>query len=166
MMADTLSDFTAVPIEHLSVDGCGMPMHALPLRGLTTAYARLGARAAAGEEGPSALVRAVRRHPFMLAGSGRLDTLLLEATGGRVLAKVGAEATYGAVDLASGTGLALKVIDGAPRARGAALLAALRALGWLDQREWETVLPAATVEIHGGGRPVGAVRPARLELRA
>jgi L-asparaginase II len=165
VVADTLSDFAAVPIEHLGVDGCGVPVHALPLRGLATAYARLGARAAAGEEGPSALVQAVRRHPFMLAGSGRLDTLLLEATGGRVLAKVGAEATYGAVDLASGTGLALKVIDGAPRARGAALLAALRVLGWLDQREWETVLPAATVEIHGGGRPVGAVRPARLELR-
>jgi L-asparaginase II len=165
VVADTLSEFAGVPIEHLGVDGCGVPVHAISLRGLATAYARLGVRAAGGEEGPSALVAAVRRHPFMVAGSGQLDTVLLEATGGRVLAKVGAESAYAAVDLDSGVGLALKVLDGAPRARGAALLAALRALGWLDEREWETVLPAATVEVHGGGRTVGAVRPAELRLR-
>jgi len=165
VVADTLSDFAGVPIEHVGVDGCGVPVHAMPLRGLATAYARLGARAAGGEEGPSALLEAVRRHPFMVAGSGQLDTMLLEATGGRVLAKVGAEAAYAAVDLDGGIGLALKVVDGAPRARGAALLAALRGLGWLDEREWEAVLPAATVEVHGGGQTVGAVRPAQLRLQ-
>jgi L-asparaginase II len=110
------------------------------------------------------VVEAVRNHPFMLAGTGQLDTLLVEATGGRVLAKVGAEAAYGAVDLATGTGLALKVLDGAPRARAAALLAALRALDWLDEDRWEALLPAATVDIHGGGQTVGAVRPAELRL--
>jgi L-asparaginase II len=166
VVADTLSDFAGVAIEQVGVDGCGVPVHAIAVRGLATAYARLGALAAAGEQGPRAVVEAVRRHPFMLAGSGQLDTLLLEATGGRVLAKVGAEATYAAVDLASGTGLALKVLDGAPRARAAALLAAVRALGWLDDRQWQAVLPAATVEIHGGGQVVGAVRPAGLDLPA
>src|SRR6185295_7087049 len=95
------------PIEHVGVDGCGVPVHAFPLHALATAYARLGARATAREEGPSALVEAVRHHPFMLAGTGQLDTLLVEATNGRILAKVGAEATYGAVDLSTATGLAL-----------------------------------------------------------
>ena len=164
VVGDTLSDFAGVPIEHVGVDGCGVPVHAMALRGLATAYARLGARAAAGEEGPAAVVEAVRNHPFMLAGTGQLDTLLVEATGGRVLAKVGAEAAYGAVDLATGTGLALKVLDGAPRARAAALLAALRALDWLDDAQWEAVLPAATATIRGGGQTVGAVRPAELRL--
>ena len=164
VVGDTLGDFAGAPIEHVGVDGCGVPVHAFPLRALATAYARLGARAATGEDGPAAVVEAVRRHPFMLAGTGQLDTLLVEATGGRILAKVGAEAGYGAVDLDSGTGVALKVIDGAPRARGAALLAVLRALGWLDDDQWEAVLPAATVEIRGGGLPVGAVHPAKVEL--
>jgi L-asparaginase II len=164
VVGDTLSDFAGAAIEHVGVDGCGVPVHAMPLRALATAYARLGARAAAGEEGPAAVVEAVRRHPFMLSGTGQLDTRLVEATGGRILAKVGAEAAYGAVDLATGTGLALKVLDGAPRSRGAALLAAMRALDWLDDEAWEAVLPAATVDIHGGGRTVGSVRPAKLEL--
>ena len=34
----------------------------------------------------------------------------------------------------------------------------------VDEREWEAVLPAATVEVHGGGRPGGAVQPAQLRL--
>jgi L-asparaginase II len=164
VVGDSLGDYAGAPIEHVGVDGCGVPVHAMSLRGLATAYARLGARAAAAEEGPAALVEAVRRHPFMLAGTGQLDTLLLEATGGRVLAKVGAEAAYGAVDLATGSGLALKVLDGAPRARAAALLAALRALDWLDDAQWEAVLPAAIFELHGGGRTVGTVHPAKLTL--
>ena len=164
VVGDTLSDFAGVPIEHVGVDGCGVPVHAMPLAGLATAYARLGTRAATGEDGPAAVVEAVRHHPFMLAGTGQLDTLLLEATGGRILAKVGAEAGYAAVDTETGTGVALKVIDGAPRARAAALLAALRALDWLDGPEWDALLPAATVEIHGGGHTVGAVRPAKLAL--
>jgi L-asparaginase II len=166
VVGDALSDFAGAAIEHVGVDGCGVPVHAMSLRGLATAYARLGARAAAGDEGPAAVVEAVRRHPFMLSGTGQLDTLLVEATGGRILAKVGAEATYGAVDLATGTGLALKVLDGAPRARAAALLAALRALDWLDDTEWDAVIASATVEIHGGGHTVGAVRPAKLTLAA
>lgn len=164
VVGDTLGDFAGVPIEHVGVDGCGVPVHAMPLRGLATAYARLGARAATGEDGPAAVVEAVRRHPFMLSGTGQLDTILLEVTDGRILAKVGAEATYAAVDLSSGTALALKVLDGAPRARAAALLAAVRALDWLDDDQWEAVLPAATVDIHGGGQTVGAVRPAKLDL--
>jgi L-asparaginase II len=164
VVGDTLGDFAGVPIEHVGVDGCGVPVHAMPLRGLATAYARLGARAAAGEEGPWAVVEAVRRHPFMLAGTGQLDTLLVQSTGGRILAKVGAEAAYAGVDLSTGTGLALKVLDGAPRARAAALMAALRALDWVDDDRWDALLPAATVDIHGGGHTVGAVRPAKLEL--
>jgi L-asparaginase II len=164
VVGDILADYTGSPIEHVGVDGCGVPVHALPLRGLATAYARLGARSATREEGPTAVVEAVRRHPFMLSGTGQLDTLLVEATNGRILAKVGAESTYGAVDLSTGTGLALKVLDGAPRARGPALLAALRALDWLTDSEWEAVIDAATTPIHGGGHPVGAVHPAKLTL--
>jgi L-asparaginase II len=164
VVGDTLAEYAGAPLEHVGVDGCGVPVHAFPLRALATAYARLGARATAREEGPAALVEAVRHHPFMLAGTGQLDTLLLEATNGRILAKVGAEATYGAVDLSTATGLALKVLDGAPRARAAALMAALRALEWLTDDEWAAVIDAATVELHGGGQTVGTVHPAKLEL--
>jgi L-asparaginase II len=165
-VCDTVADYAGVPIEHIGVDGCGVPVHALPLRGLATAFARLGTHAAAGEEGAAALVEALRRHPLMLAGSGQLDTVLLEVTGGRVLAKAGAEATYAAVNLQLGQGVAVKVLDGAARAQRAAVVAVLQALGWLDEREVEAVLPLATTPVLGGGEPVGSVRPAKVRLDA
>jgi L-asparaginase II len=164
VVSDTIADLSGVAIEHVGIDGCGVPVHALPLRGLATAYARLGGRAAAGEDGPAALVAALQRHPIMIAGSGELDTVVLEATGGRVISKIGAEGSAAAVNLVTSQGLAVKVLDGAPRARGPALVGALRALGWLDEDELTAVMAAATSPVLGGSKPVGVVRPAWIEL--
>ena len=142
---------------HVGVDGCGAPTVTMPLVALATAFARLAAGAVpSGDE----VVAAVRAHPVLLGGSRALDTAIVEATGGRVLAKVGAEAVYAAADLSSGRGLALKVLDGSPRAAGPALLAMLRALGWLGAAELARLEPLAVTAVQGGGRPVGAVRPA------
>jgi L-asparaginase II len=159
-VARTLAAWTASPPGHVGVDGCGVPTWALPLRGLATAFARL----ASGEGDAPELLDAVGRHPVLIRGTGALDTVLVEATGGRLLAKIGAEAVYAVADRASGQGAALKVADGGMRAAGPALLAVLRALGWIDEAELAALLPAATTEVTGGGRPVGAVRPASLRL--
>jgi L-asparaginase II len=164
VISDTVADFAGAAIEHVGVDGCGVPVHALPLRALATAYARIGHRAAAGDGPAAALVEAVRRHPVMLAGTGALDTRLLEVTGGRLFSKAGAEGASAAANLETGQGVAVKVLDGAARARGPALLAALAALGWLDEGELEAVLPAAVTPVIGGGRQVGSVRPATIDL--
>lgn len=161
----TLAALAGTPVAHAGTDGCGVPVHALPLRALATAFARLATGAAAGEEGPAAVVAACRSHPVMLGGSRNFDTSLLQVTGGRILAKVGAEGVYGACNLATGQGLAVKVLDGAPRARVPALVAALTALGWLDGRELAALRPWTITPVTGGGRPVGEVRPARLALR-
>jgi hypothetical protein len=45
-------------------------------------------------------------------------------------------------------------------------MAALTALGWLDERELQEVLPAAVTPVIGGGQQVGSVRPATIELDA
>lgn len=164
VVSDTVADFTGAAIEHVGVDGCGVPVHALPLRALATAYARIGHRATAGDGPAAALVEAVWRYPVMISGTGELDTRLLEVTGGRLLSKAGAEGASAAVNLDTNQGVAVKVLDGAVRARGPALLSALTALGWLDEPELEAVLPAAVTPVLGGGQQVGTVRPAVIEL--
>jgi len=145
------------PGGHVGVDGCGAPTVTMPLAALATAFARLAAGAVPGGD---EVVAAVRAHPVLLGGSRALDTAVVEVTGGRVLAKVGAEAVYAAADMDAGRGLALKVLDGSPRAAGPALLAVLRGLGWLDAAELARLEPLAATAVLGGGRPVGAVRPA------
>ena len=112
-------------------DGCGVPTFAVPLVNLAGAAARLAA--AAGSEGaPRQIVRAMTRHPFMVAGTGRLCTRLMEEEEGRVFAKVGAEAVYMAGEVDRGLGVALKAEDGARRASEPALLWVLQRTGLLS----------------------------------
>lgn len=121
-------DGADVPIE---VDGCGVPTFAMALRDLAGGAARMAA--AFGRGGPARRVLgAMMRAPFMVAGSERLCTRLMEVERGRLFAKVGAEAIYMAGHPESGTGIALKVEDGAWRAAAPALLGVLERAGLLS----------------------------------
>ncbi len=102
-------------------DGCGVPTCGVPLVNLAGAAARLASAAGSGGA-PRRVVRAMTRHPFMVAGTGRLCTRLMEETGGGLFAKVGAEAVYLAGEMDRGLGVALKVEDGTRRAAEPALL--------------------------------------------
>lgn len=126
-------------------DGCGVPTCAVPLVNLAGAAARLAA--AAGREGaPRRIVRAMTRQPFMVAGTGRLCSRLMEAAGGRMFAKVGAEAVYMAGEMNRGLGVALKVEDGTRRAVEPALLWVIRRTGLLS--------PSAGRELERFAEPV------------
>lgn len=114
-----------------AVDGCGVPTFAIPLRDLAGAMARLVV-AAEGGGAPGRVIGAMVSHPFMVAGTGRLCTRLVEVERGRVLAKTGAEGVYAAADRERGLGVAVKVEDGAWRAAAPALLAVLARAGILS----------------------------------
>lgn len=137
------------PVRAVAVDGCGAPQHALTLRGLARAFGGLAAAAS----GPQAQVAAaMRAHPELVGGTGRDVTLLMQGVP-RLIAKDGAEGVY-AAGLLDGSGVALKIHDGAARARPPVLVAALRALGVRA-----AILDAlATAPVLGGGRPVGELR--------
>jgi L-asparaginase II len=76
-----------------------------------------------------------------------------------LVAKDGAEGVY-AVALADGSAIALKVEDGAGRARTPILVAALRRIG-VDAQVFDEL---ATTPVLGGGRVVGEVRPSVVLL--
>ncbi|MBI5164948.1 MAG: asparaginase [Magnetospirillum sp.] len=142
-------------------DGCGIPVHALPLTAVATAMARLGApdglppqRAGAAR----AVVAAMLAHPHLVAGSGRLCSELM-AKVPRLIAKGGAEGVYTAALPARGLGIALKIDDGAGRAAEVALLAVLDHLGAL-RAEDRTALAArlAPPVLSVAGAVVGEMR--------
>lgn len=115
----------------LAVDGCGVPVFALSLEHMARAYARLAVAVERGDEIPTRVVNAMRAHPFLVGGTDRFDTVLLEETGGAVLAKVGAEGVHSVALLGRGIGIAIKVEDGSQRAQHPAVLRALQQLGAL-----------------------------------
>jgi L-asparaginase II len=112
----------------LAIDGCGAAVFGIPLDKMARAYARLGGAAQRGEEVPARITQAMGSNPFLVGGTERLDSLIIEATGGRVITKVGAEGVHSAVILDRGIGLALKVEDGNARAQQPALIKLLQDL--------------------------------------
>ena len=110
----------------IAVDGCGVVEYALPLADMARAYARLGcaARDAAGV--PKRVVSAMQTRPFLVGGTDRFDSILIEETDGQVVAKIGAEGVHSAAVLDQGIGIAIKVEDGSPRAQFPALVRLLQ----------------------------------------
>jgi len=143
----TIEQLAGERVRHVAVDGCAAPQHALSLTGVALGYTRLG-------EACPRVPAAMRAHPHLVGGTGRDVTRLMAGIPGLV-AKDGAEGVY-AVALPDGSAVALKVEDGAARARTPILVAVLRRLGLtapvLDE--------LATTPVLGGGRVVGEVRAA------
>ncbi|MFE9916263.1 asparaginase [Micromonospora sp. NPDC005553] len=146
-----IEEFTGEQAAAVGVDGCGAPVLAVSLAGLAGAYLRL----VDAEPGsvPRAVADAMRAYPEIVGGTQADDTRLMRGVPG-ALAKVGAEGVI-AVALPGVGAVALKIDDGADRARMPVLVSALRRLG-VDA---PVLTEYAEVPLFGGGVPVGAVRP-------
>ena len=100
------------------VDGCSVPTWALPLERVAHGFARFGSGRGLSKERAAAcrrIVDAVRAHPFMVAGTGRFCTNVMQAVPD-VFIKTGAEGYYSGMVPAAGIGIALKCDDGGSRA--------------------------------------------------
>jgi L-asparaginase II len=149
----TVERLAGEPVAVTGVDGCGAPLFALSLVGLARAMSRLVTATPGSFE--LRVADAMRAHPFLVAGSGREDTLLMQAVPG-LLSKSGWEGVHVAV-LPDGTAFASKIDDGAPRGRLAVLLATLRYLG-VQPSTLDALPPLPGQRVMGGGRSVGLVR--------
>jgi L-asparaginase II len=122
---------TALDRMRMGVDGCSVPTWALPLSALARGFARLGA----GDELRPERVQAVQRlvsacfaSPVLVAGEGRLDTVVMAALAPEIFVKGGAEGVHCAALPGVGLGIAVKIDDGAKRAAERALSEVLVAL--------------------------------------
>jgi len=94
-----------------ATDGCGVVSFALPLGAMALAFSRLLDE---GLPGSARVVAAMRAHPLLIGGPTAADTALMRVLPGAI-AKRGAEGLLCA-GLPDGTGVAVKVEDGANRA--------------------------------------------------
>jgi L-asparaginase II len=145
------------------IDGCSIPTYAIPLRHLALGFARFGTGQGLADEHARAarrLRRAVAAEPFMVAGTGRFDTRVMERLGERVFCKVGAEAVYCAALPGRGLGVAIKIDDGSTaRAAEVAMAAVLEAFVALDDGDAGFVRTLGEVPLRNwNGIEVGRLR--------
>ncbi|MFB4312042.1 asparaginase [Actinomadura sp. GTD37] len=157
---DVVEELAGEPVTAVGVDGCGAPLFAVSTAGVARSFRAL---VLAGPRTPERRVAdAMRTHPQWTSGTRREERHLMDAVPG-LLVKCGAEGVD-AFALPDGRAGAVKIDDGAMRARTPVTVALLRALGEEGRGGLAPDGPGldelATVEVRGGEGVVGAVRPA------
>ncbi|NMF84782.1 asparaginase [Nodosilinea sp. P-1105] len=109
-------------------DDCGAPTYFMQLRQMATLFAMLSSGNSLDME---RIIRAMTSHPDMVGGAGSFDTYLMELTDGALVSKSGAEGIQCIGRVGEGLGLAIKVVDGAKRAKYATAIFTLRQMGWI-----------------------------------
>jgi L-asparaginase II len=154
-LRDAIEEISDTSAGAVGVDGCGTPVLAMSLRTLAGSFLRLVDAAPGSDE--RRVADAMRAHPELISGSGADDERLMHGVPG-LLTKGGAEGVI-AVALSGIGAVALKVDDGAMRARMPVLVSALRLLGC----DAPVLTELADVPLLGGGARVGEIR-ARSDL--
>jgi L-asparaginase II len=140
----------AGPTTHVAVDGCGAPLFSTSVTGLALAARALVLAPAGSPE--RAVADAMRAEPEYVGGAGHENTEFMRLVPGTVC-KGGAEGVLMAA-ATTGQAVAMKIIDGSPRATTMLALTVLGALG-VDVSAADSL---ATVLVLGGGVSVGEIR--------
>jgi len=152
----------------VGIDGCGIPVYAVPLRNAALSFLRLATLHGLSAEDAAALgiVRdAMMAFPEYVSGTGEFDATLMDAAAGSIACKAGAEGIHGVAALEAGIGIALKVLDGTKRAVAPASSALLDHLQLLTPATLTQLRPFLQPQLtNRAGRMVGEIRAQRAML--
>jgi L-asparaginase II len=122
-----------------ATDGCSLPTFGAPLDTFAHAYAMLSDPLGSGWDVPSAWRHALLRlreaiclHPDLVSGDGEIDTCIMQLTGGKVVAKLGAEGLLCMAVPEHQVGVAISALDGSERGLGPAAVSALEHMQLID----------------------------------
>jgi len=112
-----ISQVCQYPAERIKIgiDGCSVPVHALPVFNMALGYARLAKPFNFDSdlsEASQLIFNAMNNYPEMIAGTNGFCTDLIANTNGKLIGKVGAEGIYCLGLKNEGVGIALKMEDG------------------------------------------------------
>jgi L-asparaginase II len=141
------------------IDGCGAPVHAVGLTALARGVQKITTSSASSPfalfREAAALTEGVRTNGWAVAGPGRPDSVAIDRLG--VFSKFGAEGVQ-VMTAADGTTVALKMLDGSPRASAIVAARLLVGAGALEASAVDGLEPELGLDVLGGGRVVGRIR--------
>lgn len=156
---EAIEYLTGETITTTAVDGCGAPVHAMPLVALASGVAKMHA---ADESAPmnfnssaKKLFSSMLAHPWVVGDHGEPDTTIMEVLG--FAAKSGYEGVF-IVTTPEGVTVATKILDGNLRTAPIVALQALVRAGALDQAQLDSLIPRLHTDVYGGGKVVGELK--------
>lgn len=160
-----ITEFCGVPSERMAdgIDGCTVPVYAVPLRNMALSFANLcnpDFLDGKYKKSQNYILSAMTMYPEYMAGKRRLDTVLMKRYGSRVIGKVGAEGVYCAGLIGKATGIAIKIEDGSARATSPVILETLLQMGILNDEEVEGMKEFWKPSLFNNkGEVIGEIRP-------
>jgi L-asparaginase len=138
LILQKIAELLRMPAEEIigARDDCGAPTYFLQLGQIASLYALLAAGDSLDME---RILRAMTHHPTMIAGEGEFDTEVMRLTEGELVSKSGAEGIQCIGRVGESMGLAIKVMDGAKRAKYAVAVHLLKQMGWISPTVAETL---------------------------
>lgn len=138
LILSKMAELLRMPAEEFIAahDDCGAPTYLLQLAQMSDLYAQL----ASGDNlDMERIIRAMTSHPSLVAGDGEFDTELMRLSVGELVSKSGSEGVQCIARVGEGLGLAIKVMDGAKRAKHAVAIHLLKQMGWISPSMAETL---------------------------
>ncbi len=138
LILSKVAELLKIPADEVigARDDCGAPTYYMELGQIAGLYAQL---ASGNNLDMERIVRAMTHHPVMVAGDGHFDTELMRLSDGKLVSKSGAEGVQCIGVIGEGMGLAIKVMDGAKRAKYAVAIHLLKQMGWISPTLAETL---------------------------
>lgn len=164
LIREAIEKFTGCSLAgaDCGIDGCGIPVYRIPLRGIAAAMAKFADPAgldAGSADAVDAIRTAMMACPYLVAGRDRFCTRVIEGLVPNVLLKTGAEGVFCAAVLDRGLGIALKIDDGASRASEVALGGVLRRIGAIDGSQFASLRSKLEPDVKNvAGVKVGTIK--------
>ncbi|SHI39450.1 asparaginase [Lutispora thermophila] len=162
---DVVAYFTEMDREKVTIgiDGCGAPVHGMPLINMAKAYMKLANPSHVEEKYVGAIRKVAMTmtgYPEMIAGTGAFDTELMKVTKGRLVAKMGSDGVYCVGAIRKDMGIAIKMEDGNVKVLPSVVLETLRQLELITNDELQELKPFHKVDIKNNkGDRIGEIIP-------
>ena len=126
----------------LGIDGCSVPVHAMPIYNMALAYANFANPEKLNPKFKKAAERiysAMMKHPEMIAGTEGFCTELIKNTNGKLIGKIGAEGIYCVGIKDKDIGIAVKIESGSMDVLPPVVMHVLENLELLDKNELKSL---------------------------
>lgn len=134
-----IQEYCQVGSIKVGIDGCSMPIHAMTLIEMGGGFAKYfdGTTPYAEQ-----IADSITEYPLLAGGEGRIDSAIIQASKGKLIAKVGAQGLIIVTPRHSGEALVVKMASGDDDMRNMVVVEALQQLKWFENDYDEGYLEA------------------------